>query len=145
MKYFALAVFLCFLASCCQQKGWIYSEVVSDGSQFDSNLLMHVPSNQFSGIEVQILTGEFGRVGYLCVYRHITNPTFVFQIDDHQYIYEGIIMEGNQRMQIPDKATELLITALLNNQSILIYFDSFSTYLNPENFGKKYKNLKTDK
>lgn len=131
-----------FLTGCCQQKNWVYREVVSDYPQFDSSQLIRRPSNEFSGIEVQILNCACERVGFLSIYcGEIHSPIFIIEIDNGRYVYEGLLMEGSQKVQMPDEATELLITALLDGQMVQIYFDHFSVTLYPENFSRQYRKM----
>jgi hypothetical protein len=135
--YLAACIFL--LGSCCQQKGWIYREVISDFPQFDSAQLMHVPENKFNGIEVELLTGEFGTLGFLNVYcGQIPSGTLILQIGGCNYPYTGIVMEGGQRLLLPDAAIQTIIQSLLSGQTIRVCLEGFWTELCPENFSRRY-------
>ena len=124
----------------CAQKGWIYTQVISDCPQFNSAQLRHIPHNAFSGIEVQFLKGEFGILCFLSVYsRQILSNHVVLMIEGTQTEYTATLMQGEQRMLLPPEATENMIRALLSGNAVVIYLEGFSTELCPENFLRKYK------
>lgn len=140
MKLIPTILLAFLLTGCCSQKNWVYKEVISDFPQFDSKQLTHLSEDTFSGFEVQFLKGEFGTLGFLNTYiGQVPSDTVVLQIGGVFHCYQGVLMEGNQRMQLPDEATATLIQALLEGETVQVSMDNFSSLLSPENFTKKYK------
>jgi hypothetical protein len=120
------------LAGCCQQKGWVFQKVISDYPQFDSAQLIYVPDNRFSGVAVQLLQGEFGTVGFLNAYsRMLVSNRVVIQVGECFYSYLGTLLEGGQKLLLPQEATVLLVQTLLSGQKSIVYLDGFSTELCP--------------
>lgn len=137
-KIFPILLFV--LAGCQTPQEWIFRDVVSDSPRFDSKLLMHIPGSYFNGIEIQILDGEFGRVGYLCVHSHqICSSLFSLEIENEVFFFNGYLMEGAQKMKMPEDTLSLLISALLRGQTVYIYCENYFTILEPCNFSSQYK------
>jgi hypothetical protein len=124
-RFLALILLFCiFFLAGCQQKGWIYRKVVSDSPQFNSAQWKHVTEHAFNGIEVQFLKGDFGTLGFLNVYsRRIPSGALIIQIESASYPFTGIVMEGGQRLLLPDEATETILQALRSGQKVWIYLD----------------------
>lgn len=141
MKHHSLSLLLSFVfLTGCTQKGWIYKQVVSECPQFNSAQLTHVPESNFSGIEVQFLTGAFGTLGFLNIYANqILSNEVTLQIEEARYFYTALVMKGCMRLLLPNEATQAMIEALLAGQIVTVQLDGFCTQLRPENFSKKYK------
>lgn len=138
--FIPITLFAFFLAGCCSQKNWIYQEVISDFPQFDSKQLTHHSENEFNGFEVQFLKGEFGILGFLNARMgQISSDKVVFQIGGIAHCYQGILMEGSQRMKLSNEATLALIQALLEGETIQISMGNLLSPICVENFSRQYK------
>ncbi len=121
---------LLLFSACSPQNAWIHRKVCSDCARFNSTQLIYCSQSSYSGIEVQFLKGEFGIIGSLNVYAYsIQTPTLLFRIEDETYSFEGIVMEGGQKLQLPPEATDLLIQALLDGHKVQIFMGQFYTEL----------------
>jgi hypothetical protein len=131
---------LALLLAGCQPKGWSFCEVISDCPQFHSTQLKYSSENSFSGIEVQLIKGNFGTIGYLNVCsRELVSGELFFEITGKVYPFSGVVLQGGQRLLLPANATQLLIKALLSNETVRIKLESFQTTLWPANFQRQFK------
>jgi len=138
-NFFFLPLCVSLLVVSCQPKGWVVCNTLSDYPQFNSAQMLHTPDNSFNGIEIQLLRGSFGIVGYLNVCSMcIPSNTVIFYIAGTQYQFTGVVLEGGQRLLLPSEATEKLIQALLSRCTVDIYLEGFQTKVLPYNFAVKY-------
>lgn len=139
-------LFIVLLYSCSPRSCWLYQEVDSDCPQYNSANLTHPSANTFNGIGLQLLTGPFGTLGYLNVYCG-SIPSFdeegrtakvLFIIDGTHYQFDGILHEGQQKVLLPDEATQLVIRALLDNQSVCIVMKGYLGEISAVGFCSRY-------
>lgn len=134
-----ILLFLFLTASCARHSPWIYQEVISDSPQFNSYQLTYTPNNLFNGLEMQLIRGQFGLIGFFNVYcREITSDSFSLMIDGNSSYYTGILMKGGQRLQLPTQATAQISAALLEGHRILATLSGYSTWIEPANFAKVF-------
>jgi hypothetical protein len=116
--------------------------VHSDCKTFNSAQWLYVPRNAFSGIEVQFLKTDSGKHLFLGVYsRQILSSSLTVEIENQYFRFEGTIMEGNQLMELPLQAAELIEEALLCSKCVKIYLQGFYQELLPNNFKLSKKNF----
>ncbi len=149
LRFVALSS-IAFLSSC-GTCGWEYREVVTDCPQYNSALLTHPVQEDFSGIEVQFLKGEFGVVTYLNVMcrtippfnDHSSEAIVILEIDGEKTPIVAMRMEGGQRVRLPDEIGWKMLDALDAEQTLSIYLDGYGTEICRDGFKYNYKKFKT--
>lgn len=140
-----------FFLSSCGTCGWEYREVVTDYIDYNSAQLTHLIQEEFSGIEVQFLKGEFGVITYLNVMcrtippfnDHPSEALVVLEIDGEKTPIVATRMEGGQRVRLPDEMGWKMLDALDADQTVKVYLDGFGTELCNSGFKYNYKKFKT--
>ncbi len=131
-RYLPWVISLLFLmmVSCNRQCAWVLQDVTSDLPQFDSCQLTSVPADSLQALEIQLLRGTFGIIAFLNVYcGKLESPYFSLYINKNPYHFRGYIMTGYQRLQLPNDATAILLSALNNDGEITIVCGNYSATL----------------
>ncbi len=92
------------------------------------------PDSTFCTLQLELLQGEFGTIGYLNTVRGNLPPTdkVTIAIGEKISIVDGIRLEGNQKMRLPDQATELIIDSLLEEKQIKIILQNYHVQVEPD-------------
>ncbi len=127
-----LLLLLLFLVGCSPKSKWIQRENISDYPQFSSCQWIAFPENAFNGIEVEILRGQFGTRIYLNVHCGVlASAKALIRTESEQWVCEGILMKGSQKLLLPEPAASMLLEAIAQKRNISISIDHHFTTLEP--------------
>ncbi len=119
---------LALATSCSAPSVWRYQEMASNSPHFQSSQYSLLPENTFSGLGVQLIHLEDQTVALLNVYsRQINSNEGILWIDQKPIYFKGHLLEGNQKLQLPDAITAILIKALDEEKEVIASIDNFST------------------
>jgi len=99
------------------------------------------PCSTFSGIQIELIGVGCDRQLYLSVLCLQLSPSssdntvdVVITIEDQSYIVSAALLEGRQRILLPDEARDLIVYALLNNQEVTVSVGRYRQILIIDNF-----------
>jgi hypothetical protein len=146
MKIFASLFILIFSVSCACNNLWCLQKVETDFLCYNSSRLsFHSPQN-FCGINLEFMRGEFGIVGFISicsleipVLPDSHESLVVILADEKKYCFACRRLAGAQRLLLPPEATELMIDLLNNGTTIYIAMEGFGSEIPACNFSKKYR------
>lgn len=127
---------------CSHQKNWEFREVIS--AQYGSRQLFYHPESCLNGIGLELLQGPFGIVGYaevtVCTIPPLSrNPSqaqLIVEIQQERISYESLLMEGGQRLLLPQEATDKILDSLRNHLPVTLYLKGYISHLDPADYSK---------
>lgn len=144
-------IFLFFIAlvftytSCSPCGNWTFQKITHAGPSFTCARMIHSPTQIFNGLTLEFLNGPYGTFCYVSccagqikasVFPHYSS--FTLYIESSQFSFWGYLEEGNQRLKLPEEATQLIITAFLNQHNVSIAVSDYYSTFKPDNFSKYY-------
>lgn len=143
-------LFLTFFSSCSKPcLGWKLSTIhaVYPCSTYAKARL--TPCNPFSELEAELLCNGKDTSFFLNALMLGFPPAETCEgkinvnvmIAEQSYEYASERLEGGQRIKLPEQAKQLIISTLLDGDSVIISIDRYQTVLIPDNFEKVYQEL----
>lgn len=127
---------------CSHPRRWEFREVLS--KQYNSRQLSYHPESSLNGIGLELLEGPFGTVGYVEVTVRTIPPIaantnqalLILKIENEPFTYESTLMEGGQRLLLPQDAIEKIIECLRLDQPFTLYLNGYISKFNPVDYSK---------
>lgn len=149
-----LALFLLVLLSSCStsMRKWKLKCNKASSCEFTGSRLYLPPENEFSEVEVDIIKTSREKLIYLNAKglefqaeqkdssEHAILPVAI-HVDDQEHCYSAFLLQGNQRILLPEKACSLIISSLLDHKKVTIFVSNRSTVLTNEHFIAHYSKL----
>lgn len=137
---------LCFLLffSGCAKKGpqWELERIQGDCPPQVYSKVFLIPSSTFNGIQVELVGVGSDQHLYLSVLCLQISPSsssdsivnVTITIEDQVYTVSAELLEGGQRVLLPEEAKDLIVCSLLNDQEVTIAMGRYRQTLISDNF-----------
>jgi hypothetical protein len=143
-----LALFLFNCAGNCRK--WFLEEEITACPQYNSGKL-YLPAEEICrGLELEIVRSASGMRMYLNTFslpfspdnsNPNLSPFFITIACDEPALFLGELLEGGQRVLLPIEVSQQIVSALLDNQSVVIKAGRYQTEIVPTSFAKLYDDL----
>lgn len=146
----ALCLMLCFSCSSPIIREWEIQENVTQSSRYNSGRLLLCPDTDFSYLELEILRDSSGIRFFINLLFMVAPPLaddttrtsveILFDQYDPWTIYP-FLLEGGQRLLLSGESADILIKALLEEESFTIQVGRNKINVIPNNFQTTYSQL----
>ncbi|MBS4166629.1 Uncharacterized protein NEOC65_001721 [Neochlamydia sp. AcF65] len=149
-----LALFLLVILSSCStsMRQWKLKCNKASYRKFTGSRLYLPAENALSEVEVEIIKTSREQLIYLNakglefqterkdLAGHATLPVAI-HVDEQEHYYSAFLLQGNQRILLPENACSLIISSLLDHKKVTIVVSNRSTLLTHEHFTAHYSKL----
>lgn len=142
IPFLILFALVCSCSPSC--RGWVYDEVSTSCGVYDSSRLYLPRDLSTDNLEVEVIQSTFGTRVYLNVFSLSLpyDPNYPDKVlillyiagEEHHVLAERLL--GAQRALLPDDSAQLLINALLDNQTVHIRVGRYHADIVPEKFSR---------
>jgi hypothetical protein len=140
---------LVFLTNCSSSSPWNLSYLKGSQQAFDSVRLSYPVHDVVNQVAIEMIYANNSLRTYLVVYSHPIPPYLgnpqeaVVTLKTEAKVYRAIAYrhQGGQRIGLPSDLQQTLIDALLNENSVTLELQKYSTTLHPKQFIAAYHQL----
>jgi len=140
----ALFLFLS-LFSCSSCPQWHLEEAVTCDPLFRSSRIFYDNLDPYCQVELELVQSASGLRMYIDTFsRPLSNSnvfTITLTIEEEAQIYSAELLQGGQRLLLPDVARDAVIDALLNEKCVQISAGPYQATILPTKFRRYFKML----
>lgn len=141
----ALCALFFFLSSCASYPQWHLEKVVTCDPLSRSIRLFYDSLDPFCQIELELVQSVSGLRMYLNTFgrplSYGTTFPITLTIEEEDLVYTAELLEGGQRLLLPDAARDAVIEALFNEQCVQIAAGPYQATILPTQFSKYFTTL----
>lgn len=130
---------------------WKLTYLSASDVKFSSSKLYHQTSNQFHGLEFELLRLQDRLIAYLNVFSQTipaasepTSAKVTLRIDGKEHQGLARRLEGGQRLLLKEEMTDLIISSLRQGKAVEIILDGYEETITPEEFLPNFEKLIVD-
>ena len=149
LQLFGLAVSLALLCSCSRQNSWSHERIYSNYPQYAYCKIAHYTPDLVHGIDLEFVQIKNQIKSYLAIHSTplsslASSPKKIkvdIEIDRRNTSYICDLLQGGQRILLPEHVTQLLIDTLLSKKKITISLPGYHSSIEASNFKKKFSKM----